>query len=582
MKRIKQLIFLLVTVICFTACEHKRVELQSIPSNTPEGASIYATGNFNNWNPADPDYKLQLDPVTQTWFTEIPLGFGKISYKFTRGDWSSVETDSCGGDTDNRMLLSDAVDLPNDWVSGWKDLSPIYCNKLTIVLDSIPRNTPINSAIYLSGNINYWMLGQAAFKFTKGEDNKYYLTVPRREDRLIFKLNRGSWESIEVDKNNRDIESREIVFGDKDTVHISMRNWIDLPYQESITKTLVITKLPNLNGFQKIYLSGSFNNWHPKDENYTFKKDANGLYYINFTFSSKDVAYYKVTLGGWENRELKANGAEMNNRILLKTDPDTQFIKIENCAVKRELPKSFNAIETAVNKTIETFALPTVPIKPDYTGKTPVRKILFMIDKMPEMRQKEEGVFLAGDFNNWQTDLPAFEFKELKNGKRYYFLKLYDNKDHYYKITRGDWGKEEADIYRNKMGNKHIPAGTKDDTIHLSIKNWVDYLPARKLTLIITALPQSTPVNTAIYLTGDFNGWLPNMEQFRFKNSNGQWLLTIPYFSEEFNEFKITRGDWNNEFSSARGRVLPNQSFRRSLNRDTLFLKVEGWKDLSR
>lgn len=582
MKKLVQLFSVLLFALSFTACQYQRIELNSLPINTPEGASVYVAGNFNNWNPADPDYKLQLDPVTQIYFTEIPLGFGTVSYKFTRGDWTSVETDSCGGDTDNRTALAEEENAAPQWVCGWRDLSPIYCNRLTLVLDSIPANTPANSGIYLSGNINYWMLGQPAFKFNKGPDNKYYLTVPRREDRLICKINRGSWESIEADANNREIESREIIFGDKDTVHIAMRHWIDLPYQKSITKTLVLTKLPPSQNLSKIYLSGSFNNWHPKDESNTFKKDARGLYYINYTFTNKDAVYYKITLGGWENRELKANGAEMNNRILLKTDADTQYLSVGRWALKQPSITSIDGIEYYLDKTMAGIALPPVPTKPDNTNKVPLRKILLVIDKMPELRHKNEEIYLTGDFNGWQTDLPNYEFKELKNGKRYLILKLYDAKDHYFKVTRGDWTKEEADIYRNKLGNKRIKAGTQDDTIHLSIQNWTDYLPAKKLTVLITALPKNTPANANIYLTGDFNGWQPAMEAYRFKNQNGQLLLHIPYFTEEYGEFKLTRGDWSNEFSSARGRVLANQTFRRNLSKDTLYIRIEGWKDLSR
>jgi hypothetical protein len=582
MKKLVQLLSILLFALSFTACQRLRIELSSLPPNTPEGAAVYVAGNFNNWNPADPDYKMQLDPVTQVWFTNIPFGFGTVCYKFTRGDWTSVETDSCGGDTDNRTALASEENTATQWVSGWRDLSPVYCNRLTLVLDSIPPNTPTNSAIYLSGNINYWMLGQPAYKFTKGPQGKYCLTVPRREDRLIFKLNRGTWESIEADPNNREIESREIVFGDKDSVHISMRHWIDLPYQKSITKTLLIAKLPSMQQLPKIYLSGSFNNWHPKDESFTFKKNAKGLYYINYTFSDKEAIYYKLTLGGWENREIKANGAEMNNRLLLKTDADTQYINIGRWAVKPPSITNLEGIEFYLDKTIEGIALPPVPSKPENTSKPPLRKIFFIIDKMPELRQKDDGIFLAGDFNEWQTDLPNYEFKTLKNGKKFFVLKLYDTKDHYFKISRGDWSKEEADVYRNKMGNKRIQAGQEDDTLHLSILNWTDYLPAKKLTILLTALPKNTPTGAAIYLTGDFNGWQPASENYRFKNQNGQLLLHIPYFTEEYGEFKITRGDWSNEFSSAHGRVLANQAFRRNLSKDTLYIRVDGWKDLSR
>lgn len=564
------------------SCSRTRIDLDALPINTPIGSSVYISGNFNNWNPGDPDYKLTYDEVSKKWYTELPLGFGKVEYKFTRGDWTTVEADSCGGDTENRTQSVGSTDTTYNWISGWKDLAPVYCNRLTIVLDTIPSNTPGNSPIYLSGNVNYWALADVNFKFKKGEDERYYLTVPRTSEKLVFKLNRGTFESVEMDENHMDIEPREIQFGNQDSVHITMRSWFDLPETKIVIKTIVLDAFPPVEPGTKIYLSGSFNNWHPKDDSYAFKRDRKGKYYYNFQFGEKDAEYFKVTLGGWDKCELKPSGSDMNNRLLLKSEGDTLHITIGKWSEKNNQPVTAILQKAEeLSNVVNTELLKKEPPKPANKPNEATRKIIFIIEKAPEMRKADERIYLTGDFNNWVTDMPGFDFKNLANGKRYFVLRLYDNQAHEFKITRGDWGKEEADRYRNKFDNKKIEAGNKDDTIRLSIANWVDYLPAKRVTVTIEELPSNTPAADDLYLTGDFNGWIPNDAAYRFKTINGKRYVSIPFFTENYNSFKITRGDWKSEFTGSNGKVLPDQSFKRLLKQDTVFYKVKGWKDLN-
>lgn len=572
----------LMLFLCFGACHQVRIELDALPSNTPEGSAIYIAGNFNNWNPGDPDYRLQFDATSSKWFAEIPSGFGQLKYKFTRGDWSSVETDSCGGDLLDRMLSYQADSTLKPWISGWKDLAPIYCNKITIVLDSIPVNTPSISSIYLSGNINYWVLGDRAYRFTKGPDNKYYLTVPRMEDKLVFKLNRGTWESVEMDENNLDLGTREIIFGVKDTVHISMRNWFDLPIKKWVSKTIIIKKMPPIEVGSKIYISGSFNNWNPKDEAFTFKLNKEGKYYFTYTFSDIEAEYFKLTLGGWENREIKANGLEMNNRLLLKSGGDTLLVEVAKWAERTNFhSQNINNLNAALAKDISILNKSISEIiNPINQEKGSFRKIIFILEKAPEMRNSQDKIYLTGDFNDWVTDMPGFEFKPLGNGKKYFVLRLNDQRAHEFKITRGDWEKEEGDRYRNRMNNKTIEAGSKDDTLKLNIASWIDYLPAKQITVVISQLPENTPPYQPLYLTGDFNGWQPADEHHRFKMVNGKPMLNITYFTENYNSFKVTRGDWEKEFCGEKGRILADQSFRKHLKNDTIFIQIKGWKDL--
>lgn len=102
--------------------------VRNLPENTPEDASLYITGNFNNWEPASPFYKLHksVDGTYRvTVFTDRP----KLEYKFTRGSWESVEGRSSGKGRPNRVLSQHPRVVP--WaidvdIEGWEDLMSTF------------------------------------------------------------------------------------------------------------------------------------------------------------------------------------------------------------------------------------------------------------------------------------------------------------------------------------------------------------------------------------------------------------------------------------------------------------------------
>lgn len=74
----------------------------TVPSNTPTTADVYLSSSLNSWNAADPAYKLTRGTDGKYSIT-LPLAAGtSMTYKFTRGAWTNVETASNGSDIANR------------------------------------------------------------------------------------------------------------------------------------------------------------------------------------------------------------------------------------------------------------------------------------------------------------------------------------------------------------------------------------------------------------------------------------------------------------------------------------------------
>src|SRR5258706_12771163 len=86
---------LLVTLFV-TAQQKVRIEINSLPANTPPNSTIFIAGNFNSWDPQNKNYQFQKND--KGYFLELPLSPGLYEFKITRGGWDKVECKNDGKD----------------------------------------------------------------------------------------------------------------------------------------------------------------------------------------------------------------------------------------------------------------------------------------------------------------------------------------------------------------------------------------------------------------------------------------------------------------------------------------------------
>jgi CubicO group peptidase (beta-lactamase class C family) len=73
-------------------------------TDTPADATIYVAGSFNNWQTADPAYRLTAD-WRGLYSIILPASVrGHVEFKFTLGSWDSVELDAKDAETPNRSF----------------------------------------------------------------------------------------------------------------------------------------------------------------------------------------------------------------------------------------------------------------------------------------------------------------------------------------------------------------------------------------------------------------------------------------------------------------------------------------------
>lgn len=128
MKKSILLFFLLV----FFASAFGQYTLKLIVTKTPTptvnvakraAEPLYVAGNFNSWNPKDENYRLKpLGNRQQVILKDIPAGI--YAFKFTRGDWSKVETTAYGRDIADRVIEVKGDMTEEIVIEGWKDDYP--------------------------------------------------------------------------------------------------------------------------------------------------------------------------------------------------------------------------------------------------------------------------------------------------------------------------------------------------------------------------------------------------------------------------------------------------------------------------
>jgi predicted alpha/beta superfamily hydrolase len=95
--------------------------VDSLPDYTPPEDFLYIAGDFNGWDPGDPDYVLSKNE-DQKWFytSDTVPEDTQIQYKFTRGSWETVEKGPNGEEIGNRLFTFGNGDTVHVIIYNWR------------------------------------------------------------------------------------------------------------------------------------------------------------------------------------------------------------------------------------------------------------------------------------------------------------------------------------------------------------------------------------------------------------------------------------------------------------------------------
>ncbi len=309
-------------------CHQVTLVVKEIPANTPPGAPLFVSGNFNYWDPGDQRYMLKLNPDS-TYSARLPRGDGTVFFRFTRGDWHTVESDDCGNGVVDRKVTYGMEDTVVASFASWGDLGPVHCNQVTLIIDQVPANTPTDRPLYLVGNFNNWNAGDPQYRMTRLPDGTHSITLSQQSGLLEYKITRGNWETEEVDTYGNVIQNRRFAFGKQDTLRVGVSGWKDFRPTAPVGVTMLVEVPPSTPPGDKIYLAANFNDWFPKDPALVLRKLSDGRYTLNLPRKA-DYIEFKFTRGDWSAVEADAQGNDIENRSFTYGRKDTLFLKVKS------------------------------------------------------------------------------------------------------------------------------------------------------------------------------------------------------------------------------------------------------------
>lgn len=101
----------------------------------PENKRVFVAGNFNNWNPGDSSFCLQYKDGNYSLM--IPsLKAGSYKFKFTLGNWQTVETDSGFSDIPDREFYVSGDTTLYCSIGSWKSVSdePVHTASVQVTV----------------------------------------------------------------------------------------------------------------------------------------------------------------------------------------------------------------------------------------------------------------------------------------------------------------------------------------------------------------------------------------------------------------------------------------------------------------
>lgn len=205
-----------------------------------------------------------------------------------------------------------------------------------------------------------------------------------------------------------------------------------------------------------------------------------------------------------------------------------------------------------------------------------------VVEDLPANTPANDTLYVAGNFNNWVSKESRYQLIQQPDGT--YQVTITTHLDTLeYKYNRGTWPSVEGDLFGQVRSNHvAIQNGLRNLTVRDQIQSWEDLQSNDTYTFVIEGVPNNTPIDATLYITGDFNNWNPGDPNYRFtKLPDGRYTYTMRGGSETLH-YKFTRGTWDTVEGGPDGKAIGNRTFTRSKGgAEVLFATIKTWEDFS-
>ncbi len=203
------------------------------------------------------------------------------------------------------------------------------------------------------------------------------------------------------------------------------------------------------------------------------------------------------------------------------------------------------------------------------------------VTSVPQLMLPQEGLYIVGSFNDWNPGEKEYKLQRGDNGNLFIIIPA-EFGDFKYKFTQGSWTVVEGNAEGLSIADREYIAAKEENPrlVKVSIEGWEKRVFYR---FVVTGVPENTPHDAALYITGNFNNWDPGNESFKLqRQTNGEFRVSI--FSDlKQIEYKFTRGNWSSVEGTATGKARRNRVIDRGYKGkiDNIPIEIESWEDLT-
>jgi alpha-glucosidase len=99
-----------------------------------------------------------------------------------------------------------------------------------------------------------------------------------------------------------------------------------------------------------------------------------------------------------------------------------------------------------------------------------------------------------------------------------------------------------------------------------------------QVTFILNKLPENTPKNTQVYISGEFEGWTGGQEKYRLEKKDDHYQITLPENNQDI-QFKFTMGSWESVETDRSGNNIDNRNYTFKSYHEKIYIKISGWNN---
>jgi AraC-like DNA-binding protein len=201
------------------------------------------------------------------------------------------------------------------------------------------------------------------------------------------------------------------------------------------------------------------------------------------------------------------------------------------------------------------------------------------VTEYPTLSPSGSGLFIAGDFNDWNPGDVRFMLRRQPDGR--FTLTLPDSLQQFeYKFTQGSWQLTEGAADGRSIGNRVFRrSGSRYALIRDTIAGW-EQRPAYRF--VVTEVPANTPQDATLYIAGTFNKWNAGDPRYKLRRQqDGTYHVTV-YSDAPVLTYKFTRGSWDAVEGRESGKARPNRiATRTETGNQDIDVTIQSWEDLT-